>query len=226
MFARFASGLSRPAQLLAANVDMTSVQKAAQKMLVAVDGKIATKAMAEVGKFGTRKVKAEIPTRYKTVRKAVRWRHVKKKYNAGGRAVKIGGGVGPNPLLRRKRLTEKQQARADKLREKIASTQKNRRATKRPGVGIDGNNIHWWFFGTKARYTGTKRKRVGGRRGRGGWRGIETRINTGSPKKYRGAMPAQGRPIIVTLSGYSGNIREIIRTWYDVGIKVEGRKNK
>ena len=226
MFSKFASGLSGHGQLLAAHVDMVSVQKAAQRMLAEVDGKIATKALAEVGKFTVKKVKATIPTRYKTVRKAIRWRHVKRKYNAGGRAVKVGGGVGPNPLLRRKRLTKKQQAQAEKLREKIASTQKARRATKRPGVGIDGNNVHWWFLGTKERYTGTKRKRVGGRRGRGGWRGKETRVDTGAPKKYRGNMPPQGKPIIVTAAGYSGNIREIIRTWYSVGISVEGRKNK
>ena len=225
MFSKFASGLSGHGQLLAAHVDMVSVQKAAQRMLATVEGKVATKALAAVGKFGRDKVKSEIPTRYKSVRKAIAWRHVKRKYNAGGRAVKVGAGVGPN-ILRRKRLTDKQQAKASQLREKIATTQKSRKDSKRAGVGIDKANVHWWFSGTQNRITGTKRGRVGGKRGRGGWKGKSVRLDTGGKKANRGRMPAQARPIMVTLSGYSGNIREIIRVYVSEGITIEGNRNK
>jgi hypothetical protein len=225
MFSKFASGLSGHGQLLAAHVDMVAVQKAAQRMLATVEGKVATKALAAVGKFGRDKVKSEIPTRYKSVRKAVAWRHMKRKYNAGGRAVKVGAGVGPN-ILRKKRLTAKQQVRADKLREKIATTQKARKDSKRPGVGMDKANIHWWFAGTQNRMTGTKRGRIGGKRGKGGWKGIPIRVDTGGKKANRGRMPPQARPIMVTLSGYSGNIREIIRVYVSEGITIEGNRNK
>lgn len=213
MFTRFASGMSKHGQLLAAHVDMSSVQRATQRMLATVDGKASTKALAAVGKFGRDKVKAEIPTRYKSVRKAIAWRHVKRKYNAGGRAVKVGGGVGPN-LLRRRRLTEKQQARATAIREKIATSQKNRKDNKRPGVGIDKSNVHWWFFGTDVRITGTKRARVGGR------------IDTGRPKLNRGRMPAQEKPIMVILASNSGGIKSIIRVHMSTEIAIEAKKNK
>jgi len=225
MFTRFASGMSRHGQLLAAHVDMSSVQKATQRMLATVEGKAATKALAAVGKFGRDKVKAEIPTRYKGVRKAIAWRHVKRKYNAGGRAVKVGGGVGPN-LLRRRRLTEKQQARAAAIREKIATSQKNRKDKKRPGVGIDKSNVHWWFFGTDTRMTGTKRKRIGGRRGRGGFRGKQVRVDTGKPKMNRGRMPQQEKPIMVILASNSGGIKSIIRVHMSTEISIEAKKNK
>ena len=230
MFSRFISGATGHGQLLLAHVEMSSVQKATQRMLATVEGKAATKALAAVGKFSQKKVKAEIPTRYKGVRKAIRWRHVKRKYNAGGRAVKVGGGVGPN-LLRKnmtgrgRKLTASQQAKAEMMREKIATSQKNRKDSKRPGVGIDGNNVHWWFLGTDERMTGTKRKRIGGKKGRGGWRGKDVRVDTGKPKMNRGRMPAQTKPIIVILASNSGGIKEIIRTHLAKDIAVEGNKN-
>ncbi len=42
---------------------------------------------------------------------------------------------------------------------RAATSVQNR--TGRPGVGIDARNVHWWFLGTKDRYTGTRRSRTG-----------------------------------------------------------------
>ena len=78
--------------------------------------------------------------------------------------------------------------------------------TGRPGVGIDGRNVHWWFLGTKARHTGTRRSRTG-------------RKDTGSRKRFTGKMPAQDRPISVLFNA-NGTVR-VLRTWIDVGIKEE-----
>jgi hypothetical protein len=207
--------LSGTGEAFVTKIEMWRVEKAVKRMVETVENKATVKALAEVGKFGRNKVKESIPSRYKSVRKAIAWRHLKKKYSGGQRGIKVGGGVGPN-LLRRKRLTEKQQIRADKIREKIATTHKNRKDKKRPGVGIDKANVHWWFFGTDKRTTGTKRVRV-----KGAW----TRVDTGMPKMNRGRMPPQSKPIRVILASNATGIVNIVRTHMSTAIAVEARKN-
>ena len=226
-----AAGLSGFGDVLVARVEIASMQRAVNRLLVTAEGKTATKALAAVGKLGKNKVKSEIPGKYKSVRKAIGWRHVKRKYNSGQRAVKVGGGVGPN-LLRKnitgrgRALTAKQRDRQNVLREKVATSVKNRKSSKRPGVGIDGNNVHWWFLGTDTRTTGTKTKTVGGRRGRNGWKGVKKRFDTGAPKRNRGKMPPQARPVMVIMASASGEIREAIRVHMKQGIAIEAAKHK
>lgn len=87
---------------------------------------------------------------------------------------------------------------------RAATSVQNR--TGRPGVGIDARNVHWWFLGTKDRYTGTRRSRTG-------------RKDTGKRKRFTGKMPAQERPISV-LFNTNGTVR-VLSTWIDVGIKEE-----
>ena len=212
------AGLSGLGEVVFARVEIAGVQKAVRKLLEDTEGKVATKALGAVGKIGRDAVKAEIPGKYKSVRKAVAWRHVKRKYNAGQRAVKVGAGVGPN-LLRKRRLTERQQQKATQLREKAATSLKNRKQKKRPGVGIDKANVHWWFAGTKVRYTGTKtvRRRVNG---------STVNEQVGKSKDYRGRMPAQSRPIMVILAGKGGTIREVLRQHIADGMKTSTAGNK
>jgi len=186
------------------SVEMKSLDKNIRRLQNTMPKKIARKALAEVGKLGVKRIKSEVPGRYRGVRKAIKWRQKKLKYNRGFPSIKIGAGVG------------KQKATKD------ATTQKNNREG-RPGVGFDARNIHWWFLGTEQRTTGTKRKRTGGRRGKGGWRGREVRVDTGNPKQDRGRMPAQSRPIMVILASASGEITSIIRRWIANGIKQELR---
>jgi hypothetical protein len=88
--------------------------------------------------------------------------------------------------------------------QRAATSAKNR--TGRPGVGIDARNVHWWFLGTKERYTGTKRSRTG-------------RKDTGKRKRFTGKMSPQERPISVLFNA-NGTVR-VLRTWIDVGIKEE-----
>ena len=194
--------LSGFGEFVTAQWDMRQFQKNVRRLQEALPKKIARKALAEVGKFGVKKIKGQVPGRYRGIRKAIKWRQKKLKYNKGQPSIKIGAGVG------------KAKAQGE------ATTQKNNREG-RPGVGFDARNIHWWFLGTKQRTTGTKRKRIGGKRGRGGWRGKEVRVDTGNPKRNRGRMPAQERPILVILASAKGEITSIVRRYISQGIKQE-----
>ena len=194
--------LSGFGEFVTAQWDMRQFQKNVRRLQEALPKKIARKALAEVGKLGVKKIKGEIPGRYRGVRKAIKWRQKKLRYNKGQPSIKIGAGVGKAKV------------------QGEATTQKNNREG-RPGVGFDARNIHWWFLGTKQRTTGTKRKRIGGKRGRGGWRGKEVRVDTGNPKRNRGRMPAQERPILVILASAKGEITSIVRRYISQGIKQE-----
>lgn len=194
--------LSGFGEFVTAQWDMRQFQKNVRRLQEALPKKIARKALAEVGKFGVKKIKGEVPGRYRGIRKAIKWRQKKLKYNQGQPSIKIGAGVGKAKV------------------QGEATTQKNNREG-RPGVGLDARNIHWWFLGTKQRTTGTKRKRIGGKRGRGGWRGKEVRVDTGNPKRNRGRMPAQERPILVILASAKGEITSIVRRYISQGIKQE-----
>jgi hypothetical protein len=194
--------LSGFGEFVTAQWDMRQFQKNVRRLQEALPKKIARKALAEVGKFGVKKIKGQVPGRYRGIRKAIKWRQKKLRYNKGQPSIKIGAGVG------------KAKAQGE------ATTQKNNREG-RPGVGFDARNIHWWFLGTKQRTTGTKRKRIGGKRGRGGWRGKEVRVDTGNPKRNRGRMPAQERPILVILASAKGEITSIVRRYISQGIKQE-----
>ena len=194
--------LSGFGEFVTAQWDMRQFQKNVRRLQEALPKKIARKALAEVGKFGVKKIKGQVPGRYRGVRKAIKWRQKKLRYNKGQPSIKIGAGVGKAKV------------------QGEATTQKNNREG-RPGVGFDARNIHWWFLGTKQRTTGTKRKRIGGKRGRGGWRGKEVRVDTGNPKRNRGRMPAQERPILVILASAKGEITSIVRRYISQGIKQE-----
>jgi len=194
--------LSGFGEFVTAQWDMRQFRANVRRLQEALPKKIARKALAEVGKFDAKKIKGQVPGRYRGVRKAIKWRQKKLRYNKGQPSIKIGAGVG------------KAKAQGE------ATTQKNNREG-RPGVGFDARNIHWWFLGTKQRTTGTKRKRVGGKRGRGGWRGKEVRVDTGNPKRNRGRMPAQERPILVILASAKGEITSIVRRYISQGIKQE-----
>ena len=194
--------LSGFGEFVTAQWDMREFQKNVRRLQEALPKKIARKALAEVGKFGVKKIKGQVPGRYRGIRKAIKWRQKKLKYNKGQPSIKIGAGVGKAKV------------------QGEATTQKNNREG-RPGVGFDARNIHWWFLGTKQRTTGTKRKRIGGKRGRGGWRGKEVRVDTGNPKRNRGRMPAQERPILVILASAKGEITSIVRRYIWQGIKQE-----
>jgi hypothetical protein len=189
---------------MSATVNMRELQRNIKRLQDALPKKIARKALAEVGKLGVKKVKGSIPGRYRGVRKAIKWRQMKLKFNRGQPSIKIGAGVG-------------------KARKGDATTQKNDRSN-RPGVGFGPQNIHWWFLGTRKRTTGTKRKRAGRQKKLfGGTKTRYIRVSTGNPKRNRGRMPAQERPIMVILASASGEIRSIIRRYVSMGIKQELR---
>ena len=191
------------ALVIDAKVDMQSLQKNIRKLQEALPKKIARKALAEVGKAGVKRIKAAIPGRYRGVRKAMKWRQKKLRYNKGQPSIKIGAGVG------------KAKAQGE------ATTQKNNREG-RPGVGFGPQNIHWWFLGTRKRFTGTKRKRAGRRKKLfGGTATRYIRVSTGNPKRNRGRMPAQERPILVILASAKGEITSIVRRYISQGIKQE-----
>lgn len=99
--------------------------------------RIARPALGKAGRLAVKKVKATIPSRYKEIRKSIKSRSIKTKYNGGFAGNKVGAGVS------RKRETSR----------------KNRSGRK--GVGIGARNVHWWFVGT-----GERRTKAGKRTGR------------------------------------------------------------
>jgi hypothetical protein len=46
-------------------------------------------------------------------------------------------------------------------------------------------------------------------------------VDTGNPKRNRGRMPAQERPILVILASAKGEITSIVRRYISQGIKQE-----
>jgi hypothetical protein len=98
--------------------------------------RVTTTGAAEVAKVLTKKIKAQVPSRFKGARKAIGWRRLTAKESPGGGA-KIGARVG----------------RSSK------ASAKSRNRENRKGVGISAQNIHWLFNDAKhePRFTG-KRK--------------------------------------------------------------------
>lgn len=188
-----------------AAVDTWRLRAAMKQLRVSGAKRALSAGLVKAAQRGAKHIKASIPGKYKSVRKAIGWRSLKRKDNNGEPGVKIGAAVG-------------------KAASKAAKTSKDRKG--RSGVGIDARNVHWWFLGTDKRYTGTKRKRIGGRRGRGGWKGVAVRSRTGKAVAYRGAMPPQARPVSVMLREVEGELQKIIRTWTWVGVKKEVAKER
>lgn len=79
----------------------------------------------------------------------------------------------------KKRITAKVGFGVGKKRGKTYPESKKQR---RSGVGIDGNNVHWWVAGTTRRRTGFKRGKP-----------------TGNPVANRGSMPAM-QPKLATIA--------------------------
>jgi len=90
--------------------------------------KIARPGLVKAGRVAAKKVKASIPSRYKGIRKAIKSRSVKTKFNGGVAGVKVGAGVA------RKKESDKDRS-------------------GKKGVGIGARNVHWWFVGTGERKT-------------------------------------------------------------------------
>ena len=154
------------------------LQKALSELKISAAKRAVQKGLSKAAMEGRKIVKASVPSRYKTVRKAIGWRALKRKDNNNEPGSKVGAGVGK--------------------RSKKKTSSKDR--TGRAGVGIDVNNIHWWFMGTNSRQT-------------------KAGIN-------RGGMPPQGEAISVTLSKNAGRLSSVIRTHTWVGIKKEVAKLK
>lgn len=95
------------------------------------------KGMRKAGSNLAKRVKSQIPSRYKNVRKSIGWRALKVSEAPEG-GVKIGAKVG----IKKKKW-------------------KAAKRSSRSGTGISPANVHWWFTGTDERFTG---KRGGPRR--------------------------------------------------------------
>ena len=113
---------------------VAELDKLFRELSKGVANKIARPGLQKAGRLAVKKVKASIPSRNKSIRKAIKSRSVKTKYNGGFAGVKVGAGVS------RKKETEK----------------KSRDGKK--GVGIGARNVHWWFVGTGERKTKTGKR--------------------------------------------------------------------
>lgn len=190
--------LSTFGDLVFAKWNAVQLKKNIERLQKEFPRKICRKALAELAKTSVKKVKAVIPGRYRGVRKAIKWRHKKARYAKFGPEVKVGGGVG-----KQKKISGD------------ATSTKTRKG--RAGVGIDSRNVHWWFFGTDKRTTGMKRKRAGRVKGKA----VFTSVSTGNPRRNRGKMPAQERPIITILTSASGELLAIVKRHIKQGIEQE-----
>ena len=106
------------------------LQKILKRMRTTAARRTMTAGAAEACKQLSKMIKSEVPSRYKTVRKAIAWRRLKVREAPDGGA-KVGGRVGRG---------SKAYARG---------AQPGRR-----GVGIGARNIHWFIKGTQRRVTG------------------------------------------------------------------------
>ena len=107
------------------------LDKALQTLKESAAKRAVQKGLTTAAQEGRKLVKAEVPSQYKTVRKSIGWRAIKRSRNKGEPGAKVGAGVGK--------------------KSKSKTTQRDR--GNRAGVGIDRANIHWWFMGTKGRST-------------------------------------------------------------------------
>jgi hypothetical protein len=108
---------------------VTQLESLYRELSKGVANRIARPALSKAGRLSVKKIKADIPSRYKSVRRAIKWRSVKTRYNKGIAGVKVGAGVGKGSGI------------------EVESR------SKRRGVGISARNIHWWFLGTGFRRT-------------------------------------------------------------------------
>lgn len=107
---------------------LADLERVFKELKRGVANRIVRPGLSKAGRLAVKKIKAQIPSRYKHVRKAIKSRSLKTKQNNGVAGVKVGAGVS------RKR-GEKQDRSGKK------------------GVGIGARNVHWWFLGTKQRRT-------------------------------------------------------------------------
>lgn len=152
------------------------LDKKLKSLTKSVQSKIIKKAMTAGTKVVAQAIRRLMPSSFKGAKKTIGFRVNKpaKGRFKGVTFAKAGAGVGMSK----------------KRRQGMASKAKGRGT--RPGVGIGVGNIMWFLEGTKDRYTGTKRARRGGKRGRGGFRGTEVRIDTGKKKRFTGKLSNSG----------------------------------
>jgi hypothetical protein len=162
-----------------------------------VANRIARPGLAKAGRLAVKKIKAEIPSRFKGARKGIKSRSIKTKRNNGVAGVKIGVHVG-----------QKNQNRGD-----AASNRKGKK-----GVGISMRNAHWIFAGTDSRWTGTKR--VGGhKRGR-----KNKRIYTGGVVRFTGRMKPQMHGVTSIVARSKSEMVALIREGIKTGIDKEAAR--
>ena len=72
---------------------IAELEQAFKELSKGVANRIARPGLAKAGRLAVKKIKAEIPSRYKGVRKAIKSRSIKTKFNSGVAGVKVGAGV-------------------------------------------------------------------------------------------------------------------------------------
>lgn len=153
--------------------------------------KILRPAVLKAAKEAAQIVKSKIPPRYKDVRAAIGSRLVKARYTKGEVVAKVGASVGK----------QKQKSMFQKSRDYNRSDK-----SKRKGVGISSNNIHWWFLGTGRRWNGVrfKYRRTAIGKVRSG------QVSTGNKVRYTGVMKPQEQPVIAILAPHASRMHKIL----------------
>lgn len=132
--------------MIDATVDgMEQLQRVLSEIPEDISNKILRPALTKGSRIAVKAIKAEIPSRYKDVRKAVGFRVKKVKKSDKSIDAKVGAAVGKKSKSAKKQMGE--------LERKYGR--------KRPGVGITNQNVHWWFLGTAERTQRSTRRRTG-----------------------------------------------------------------
>lgn len=132
-----------------------------------VQKKIARSATTKALRVLSKSIKAQVPSKYKSLKKAIGWSFKKAKGGSrkGQTDAKVGAAVG----------IKKSKADADAKAEAAS-----RKGKGKSGVGIGARNIHWAILGTGKRATGHKTAR---------YKGKIKRRRTGNAIRNTGSMP-------------------------------------
>lgn len=124
---------------------MEQLQKVLSDIPADISNKVLRPALTKASRVAVKAIKAEIPSRYKEVRKAIGFRVRKAKKKDKAVDAKVGAAVG-----KRSKSVKKQMGELER-----------QYGRNRPGVGITSRNVHWWFIGTAERTQKTTKRRTG-----------------------------------------------------------------
>ena len=177
---------------------VAELEKVYAELSKGMANRIAKPGLMKAGRLAAKKIKAQVPSRLKAIKKLIKSKSIKTKKNSGIAGVKVGAAVG-----------EKKKKEQDKPRR------------NRPGVGISSANVHWFFTGTAERVTGVTTRRR--RKKTGGSEVVSRRLN-GNVVRETGRMKEQIPGVSQIVAASKSEMVEIIRKGIAAGVEKEAAR--